>query len=218
MPDVPQLSTLNPSTLDRIRALLAPDWAHRIAARRSAAAGLAVLALVAALRPDPGLAPAPVLIATRDLPPGVPLAAGDVRVQSRPTATVPDGALSDPAGVLNATPAVGIRRGEILTDLRVLGSRLTETGDDPTLRVAPIRLADPAVVDVLRVGDLVDVLAAGEDSENAQLLASDALVVLIPPPRNGPADGRILLVALPATAAQRVAAVALTEAITVTLR
>ena len=87
--------------------------------------------------------------------------------------------------------------------------------------MVPIRLADAAVADLIRAGDVVDVLAGAADTAagTPRVVATDAVVVLVPPAgaRAMGADGRILLVALPAPAAQRVAATSLTDALTVTL-
>ena len=84
-----------------------------------------------------------------------------------------------------------------------------------------IRLADAAVADLIRSGDIVDVLAAATATGAGapRVIATGAVVVLVPPgsSRATAADGRILLVALPAPAAQRVAATSLAETLTVTL-
>ena len=211
--------SLNPAVPDRIRALLAPGWVHTVAARRLAAAVLVLLAAAAALRPDPATELAPILVATRDLVPGAALTSVDIRQEYRRTAQRPDGALTDPAAVIGAGPAGVIRRGEVLTDVRVLGSRLTETGFGPDARLTPIRLADARVADLIRPGDLVDVIAAPADAgTGARVLATDATVIAVPEaPANTSAEGRVVLIALPTAAAQRVAAVALAESVTVTL-
>lgn len=212
-------SSLNPALLDRLRALAAPDWIHTVAARRWAAAALVLLAAAAALRPDPAADLAPALVATRDLTPGTALTPTDVRLEYRRTGQRPDGTLQDPAAVIGAGPAGVIRRGEVLTDVRLLGTRLAEAGAGPDARMVPIRLADARVADLVRPGDLVDVIAAPTDEHPApRVLAADAVVVLVPEaPANTAADGRVVLIALPAAAAQRVAATALAESVTVTL-
>lgn len=213
-------SPLDPTVTDRIRGLVQPDWLHTTRTRRIAAALLVLLAAAAALRPDPAGQRSPTLIATRDLAPGAALGPDDVRVVYQITGSRPDGALDDPAAVLGATPGGAIRRGEVLTDVRLLGSRLAAAGAGPDARMVPIRLSDGAVADLIRAGDVVDVLAARDDTDGPapRVLAADAVVVLIPPaPAQAGADGRIVLVALPAAAAQLVATVSLTDALTVTM-
>ncbi len=84
----------------RLRATLRPDWTRTLAARRTAAGLLVVLAAVAALRPDPAGERSDVVIALRDLPPGAPLTIDDIAVESRLATTVPDGATGDVGVVL----------------------------------------------------------------------------------------------------------------------
>ena len=83
--------SLNPSALSRLRTALRPDWTRTVAARRVAAGALVVLAAVAALRPDPADGRTDIVVAARDLAPGVELTAADVRIETRTATTVPDG-------------------------------------------------------------------------------------------------------------------------------
>jgi Flp pilus assembly protein CpaB len=214
--------SLNPSTLSRVRRALRPDWTRTVAARRAAAGLLVVLAAFAALRPDPAGERADVVIALHDLSPGAPLTAADIAVESRFTATVPDGAPSDIGTVLGATLTGPARRGEVITDVRLLGSRLTEASAGPDARIVPLHLADDALVELIRPGDVVDVLAAGSTDGGmdtpAEVIATEAVVALVSADPAGPAgsSARVVLVALPRHAANAVAGAALTRQITVT--
>lgn len=191
-------------------------------ARRTAAGLLVVLAAVAALRPDPAGERTDVVIALRDLTPGTPLRDGDVTVESRLATTVPDGATGDIGVALGATLTGPARRGEILTDVRLLGTRLTEASAGPDARIVPLHLADDALVDLIRPGDVVDVLAAGSTDIGPdappEVVATEAVVVLVSAEPAGPAGSaqRVVLVALPRHAANAVAGAALTRQITVT--
>lgn len=214
--------SLNPTVPSRLRRALRPDWSRTVAARRTAAGLLVVLAAVAALRPDPAGERADIVIALRDLAPGTPLTAGDVTVESRLATTVPDGATGDIGAVLGATLAGPARRGEILTDVRLLGTRLTEASGGPDARMVPLHLADEALVDLIRPGDIVDVLAAGSTEAGpdtaTQVIATEAVVALVSADATGPpgSAGRVVLVTLPRQAANAVAGAALTRQITVT--
>ena len=208
--------SLNPSALSRLWTALRPDWSRTVAARRIAAGALVVLAAVAALRPDPNNASVDVVIAARDLAPGVELSSADVRIESRMATTVPDGSQSDLAAVMGATLAGPARRGEALTDVRLLGPRLAESAAGPNARIVPLHLDDTALLDLIRPGDVVDVLAAGVDAgvdvEAApQVVATDAVVVLVSEKPTGAVSGgdRVVLVALPAHDANEVAGAAL---------
>lgn len=193
-------------------------------ARRVAAGGLVVLAGLAALRSNPAGDYADVVVADHDLRPGAALTPNDVRLEKRLAATTPDGSLADVAAVTGSTLAGPARRGEILTDVRLLGSRLAEVTAGPGARIVPLRLADSALIDLVRVGDVVDVLAApAASTETAQatpkVVATDAVVVLVSAkPKLQGADGdRVVLVALPARVANTVAGSALGQAVTLTL-
>lgn len=178
-------------------------------ARRFAAAGLVMLAGVAALRSNPEDDRSEVVVAAHDLRPGTALTPGDVRLEKRSATTLPDGSQADLDAVVGSTLASPTRRGEVLTDVRLLGSRLAESTAGPDARIVPLHLADSALVDLVRVGDVVDVLAAPvTDSPAAlRLLATDAIVVLVSAQQKAQAadSDRVVLVALPARLANTVA-------------
>jgi Flp pilus assembly protein CpaB len=213
--------SLNPSALTRLRQALQPDWVHTVAVRRTVAAALVLLAALAAWRSDPQGDHADTVVAARDLTPGAPLHPDDIRIERRLASTVPDGAHSTPDAVLGATPAGPIRRGEVLTDVRLLGARLAQAAAGPTARVVPLRLADVAVLDLVRAGDVVDILGAStSDADPApHVIATDAVVVSVSdrPKAITAAADRVVLVALPAAAANAVAGATLVQAVTLTL-
>ncbi|OSC40953.1 SAF domain-containing protein [Mycobacterium decipiens] len=218
-------SSLNPSPFGRIWTLIStfvrPDWTRTMRARRVAAGGLVVLAGVAALRSDPDGDLAEVVVAAHDLRPGAALTAGDVRLEKRSVTTLPDGAQAELGAVVGATLASPTRRGEVLTDMRLLGSRLAGSTVGPGGRIVPLHLADSALVDLVRVGDVVDVLAAPvtEAPAASRVLASDAIVVLVSSQQRVQAadQDRVVLVALPARVANAVASAALGQTVTLTL-
>jgi len=209
--------------MSRVLAVLRPDWSRTLAARRVAAGALVILAAVIALRSDPQGDRTQIVVATRDLVSGVELTADDVRLENRMAATVPDGSQLDVGAVIGATLAGPARRGEVLTDVRVLGPRLAESVAGPDARIVPLPLADSALLDLVRPGDVVDVLAAGADAPDGadarpQLVATDAVVVVVSEKPKGAGNGsdRVVLVALPARAANDVAAAALVQTVTLT--
>lgn len=217
--------SLNPTLLSRISTALRPDWTRTVRARRVAAGGLVVLAGIATLRSNPEDDRVDVVVASRDLRPGTTLTADDVRVENRSAATIPDGSQADLGAVVGSTLAGPARRGEVLTDVRVLSARLAEATAGPGARIVPLHLADSALVDLVRVGDVVDVLTApAADTQSAaasapKVLATDAVVVLVSAKEKvgAASDDRVVLVALPARVANAVAGSALGRALTVTL-
>jgi Flp pilus assembly protein CpaB len=208
---------------------LRPDWTRTVLARRVAAGGLVVLAGVAALRSNPDDDRAEVVVAARDLRPGTALTPDDIRLEKRLTTTVPDGSQADLGAVVGSTLAGPTRRGEVLTDVRLLGSRLAELTAGPGARIVPLHLADGALIDLVRVGDVVDVLAAPANESPAasqpttpaisRVVATDAIVVLVSDKQKGQvaASDRVVLVALPARVANTVAGSTLGQAVTLTL-
>jgi Flp pilus assembly protein CpaB len=215
------LKSLNPSLATRISQWLRPDWSRTLLARRIAAAGLVVLAGVAALRPDPDGERAPVLVAAHDLSPGAALSADDLQLEKRLIPTIPDGAQSEIDTVVGSTLAGPARRGEVLTDVRLLGRRLAESAAGPGARIVPVHPVDSALTDLVRPGDVVDVVAASQTSPPSapRVIATDAIVVLVSakPKAQGTTNDRVVLVALPAASANAVAGAALGQTVTLTL-
>ena len=212
--------SLNPTLLERISRTLRPDFTRTARARRLAAGLLVVLAGVAALRPDARDVQREVAIATRDLSPGTPLTADDVRIENRSAATLPDGAHTDLA-IIGSTLAGPARRGEVLTDARVLGPRLAGLSAGRDARVVPLHLADAAVLDLIRTGDIVDILGAPSADANARprVIATNAVVVLVSATAKtiGSSNDRVVLVALPASAAHALAGATLVQTVTLTI-
>jgi Flp pilus assembly protein CpaB len=213
--------SLNPSLASRISQWLHPDWSRTVLARRIAAAGLVVLAGVAALRPDPDGDRADVVVAARDLSPGAALTPEDVRIEKRLATTIPEGSQADAGVVVGSTLAGPTRRGEVLTDVRLLGRRVAESTAGPDARIVPLHPADSALADLVRPGDVVDVVAASDTdgASHPRVVATDAVVVLVSAKQKAQAasNDRVVLVALPAGSANALAGATLVQTVTLTL-
>lgn len=213
--------SINPTPLNRLSRVVRPDFLRTVLARRIVAGLLILLAGASALRPDPASIQRGVVVAVRDLNPGITLTADDIALRQRPAATLPDGAQIAVEGLIGATLAGPARRGEVLTDARVLGSRLAGLSAGPDARIVPLHLADSAVLDLLRAGDIVDVLGAPPSTDGAQprVVATAAVVVLVSPGSTamGSSNDRVVLVALPAPAATALAGATLVQEVTLTI-
>ncbi len=171
--------TRTPSTRHPFRSLArAASWHRRKLAVVAAVA--AVLTGISAARPPdpPGV---DVVRATREIATGAVVAPTDVRVDRIPRSAAPDGPLDDVDAVVGRPVAGAVAPGQVLTALD-LG---TPRASRPGAVVAPLRLADEEVADLLRVGDRVDVIAAGSagstgTADKARVLARDLLVVGLP--------------------------------------
>jgi Flp pilus assembly protein CpaB len=198
--------------------------------RQAAAAALACLALVLALRPPsaPGPSPGtarPVVTAAVDLPAGTALTVADLATVSLPADLAPAGAATTPDELTGRVLAAPVRSGEAVTDVRVVGPGLWS--QVPAGQVAaPVRLADLAVATLLRAGDRVDVLATTEAGDGGapavEVVATGALVLTAPtagpePPPGVGTDGGLLVLAVAPGTAQRLAAAGAGGMLTVTL-
>ncbi|MDP9394239.1 MAG: Flp pilus assembly protein CpaB [Actinomycetota bacterium] len=136
-------------------------WHRRIVAAVLAAGAVAVGLPV--LAPDPP-ATTRLVVAARDLRAGATVDDADLLVAQVPPDTVPDGASHDPEALRGRVLAAPVRRGEPVTDVRVVGGSLLE-GYGEGLVAAPVRIADAGAAALLHTGDVVDVMAAAEVGE-----------------------------------------------------
>ncbi|MVA76604.1 Flp pilus assembly protein CpaB [Auraticoccus sp. F435] len=180
--------------------------------RRTLAAGcavLAVLATVAAVSPEAPEA-SPVVVAGGPLPGGTRLSGTDLEVRRVDAAALPDAALTDPAALVGRTLTAPVTAGTMLTEADVVAPRGEQT-DGGVL--APVRVSDPEVAALLRVGDRVDVLGADPGTGEVVVLAPDARVASVPtaPAEGGlfspgsSGGGALLLVEVPPATALRLA-------------
>jgi Flp pilus assembly protein CpaB len=175
-----------------------PSWrvvTARLALRRrllvAVLTGIGVVCGISAARPTPPPTRS-VGVAARDLPGGEPLAAADLAPRRLPSADVPDATLPasvSPVGRLLAAP---MRRGEPLTDVRLLSPSLLTATDQPGAVAVPVRVADgPAALALVHAGDLVDVLATSDAGAGDPLAGSTVVHdvrVLATPAHDAAAD------------------------------
>jgi Flp pilus assembly protein CpaB len=189
--------------------------------RRVAAALLVAFAAIVALYPQQDRFPGDaVVVAARDLSPGTVVEASHLTQRLLPVDAIPDGAAKAPAAVLGRTLAAPVRRGEVLTDVRLTGPDLTRLiSNNPEMVSVPLRLADPDVATLLHAGATVDVVTVGPQQGEPVMLARGArvLAVLQSGSRTGERDGKLVLVALDSVAATRVAATSISHDLTVTV-
>jgi len=212
------LLTSSPRLASARRRLRRAVLTHRRLIAALAAASAAAIALQAAAAPASPTTP--VLTAAHDLPAGTVLTRDDLRRVGFAPGTVP-------AGMLDAVQAVGrttvgpVREGEPITDARLLAAGLLDRL--PGLVAVPVRIGDPGAVDLLRVGDRVDVLAADPQGRSpAQVVATGALVLAIPRTSNdpvpGPLSGALVVLAVPDQTGRDLAAVGVSSFLSVLLR
>ena len=203
-------------------------------ARRVGAVLLALGALVLAVRPaeDAAVAgapprTAPVVVAAADLAPGTVLDLGVLQLAHWPPEAVPAQASDAPGELEGQVLAAPLRRGEPVTDVRLVGRGLTSVLP-PGQVAAPLRLPDLAVAGLVSAGDRVDVLATAPGAATAEVVAPGALVLApsadgdpatdaaTDAAAGGAADG-LLLLAVDAAIGARLAAASTSGTLSVTL-
>jgi pilus assembly protein CpaB len=157
---------------------------HRFRRPLSAAsAALAVLLVVATLRPS-SPQPVDVVVAATDLPAGATLTEDDLDVRQVPTEYVPPGAMPDVGTADGRTITSDVAAGEVITRSRLVQAEARSDG----LHTVPVRLADAEAADLLIPGTLVDlVLVAGDGTSGngGRLVAEGVRIVTIPRTTNG---------------------------------
>ncbi|WP_432476559.1 SAF domain-containing protein [Nocardioides sp. GXQ0305] len=172
-----------PTPSDRLRGVRR-GLRRAVLRRRRLLAALCVVTAVALGVRATAASPPPtttVLTAAHDLPAGSPVAADDLVPVEFTRDAVPAGAVRDPVGHTLAAP---LRRGEPLTDVRLVGETLADA--HPELTALPVRLPDAEAAGLLEPGDRIDLVATDPQGGGARVVASDALVLAAPAPDAGP--------------------------------
>lgn len=213
----PVTTPARPHRLADARTRLRRAVLRRRRALAAVAAAIAVGASLLTLRP-----PEPptrlLMVAARDLPAGSRLATSDLHPAEVPEDLVPAGALEAAAGEVLAAP---VRRGEPVTDARVVGPALLPEGAVES--AVPVRLSDAAQAALLAPGDRIDLLATDPSNGVATRVAEDITVLAVPPLSEGGAGaasaggalgGRLVVLALPRGVSEQVTGAAVTSFVT----
>lgn len=195
-----------PSPRDSLTRLLRPVRRAVLRRRRVLAAVLTAVAVASGIHAAYGAAPArvPLLVAAHDLPAGVVLTGDDLTEVAFAPGSVPADLATEAVGRTLAAP---LRRGEPVTDVRLVGPGLAE--GYPGVTAVPVRLPDAGMVDLLRVGDRVDLVAADPQGSGAEVIATDVPVLAIPRVSADPSgtglSGRLVVVGADDSEVSRIA-------------
>jgi Flp pilus assembly protein CpaB len=144
-----------------------------LARRRIGAALLAGVAVAAGLRalavPTPTTA---IQVVRHDLEAGAVVRVDDLVTVEVPPESVPAGIAKDAAGRTLAAP---LRRGEPVTDVRLLGPAFTQ--GYPGLTAVPVRLPDAAAVALLQPGDRIDLVSSRQRGGSGLLTGATVLAI-----------------------------------------
>ena len=146
----------------------AASWHRRKLAVVAAIA--AVLTGLSAAAPE-GPAMITVVKARSQLSGGTVLSTSGATVDHAVAADVPEGVVTDPNDLIGKTLAAPVAKNQTMTQLTTTAAR---GAVPPGHVIAPLRLADAALAASLRPGDVVDVLAANSETEQAAVVAARA--------------------------------------------
>jgi len=186
---------------------------------------LAVVAAIAAvLTGISAAAPAgPVMItavrARTQLAGGTVLSASDFSVDRVAAAAAPEGVVTDPDDLVGKTLAAPVAANQMMTLLATTSARGAVAAGHV---IAPLKLADSGQAALLQPGDVVDVVAADAEAEQAAVIAARARVVTVPEvpdDRAGPApEGALVLVDVDAQTATALAQAAASATLSIIWR
>lgn len=201
----------------RVRRLRRRILLHRRPLAALLAAAAILLSFRAATAPPPPAVT--VLTASRDLPAGTVLTADDLSPTAYSPASVPDRSIRQAGRLVGRTLASPLRRGEPVTDLRVVKDTILD--GYPGSSAVPVRIVDVETVAMLRVGDIVSLV--GTDPQNpskSALIAHNVPVIAIPKPTGGHLvssnPGRLIVVAIPQDDLLFVTSTAVSQMVSVT--
>jgi pilus assembly protein CpaB len=160
-----------------------------------------------------------VVKAESQLPGGTVISAADLVLDRVVASDVPEGVLTDPNALVGKTLAAPVAENQIMT---LLATTVARTSVPPGHVLAPLRLTDSALADLLRPGDVVDVIAADPEAEQAAVVAAGARVVTVPQTpddRAGPSpEGALVLIDVDSHTARVVARAATSATLTIIWR
>lgn len=153
--------------------------------RRSVAAALTFVAVLAGLGAlsDPAGAGTEVVTVVGDVTGGRPLSRSQLTTRVVPADLVPRGAVVGLDQAEGRTPAGPLSGGTILTEAALVGPGLSGLAAGHV--AVPARLADAGIVQVLRVGDAIDVMATDTGTGEVRMVATRARVATIPSEADG---------------------------------
>lgn len=212
--------------MDFLQLLRTPGHRRSVLLRRVLACVLLVaagLSAVASTREHPHT-----VVMAREVSAGEKLTRDDVSLARVPSSLLPATAMgSNPDDVVGRVLLASASPGEILTTTRLLSSDLIADFGMEDAHLIPLTLAEPEIASNLHHGDTVNIVGGSSIGEAEALdiefsavhgstIASGARVISVGTADDG-ARGRTLLVALPADAAEAVAAASLAQPLTVVI-
>jgi pilus assembly protein CpaB len=205
-----------------LRSLLtAARWHRRLLA--SVLAAIAVACALASTSP-PAVRTVPVVVTSRDLVGGHVLDSRDLEVVRLPVGSLPAHAFTAVADVPRRALVGPKRAGIVVTDVDVIAPGLLSRYGADVVAV-PVRIADAGSLAYVRVGDRIDLIAAGTvpaagGATGTTAVVAGAVPVLAVAPTDATetGEGGLLIVATTPAIARAIAGAAVTSRVSVALR
>lgn len=173
------------------------------------AASCAVVLALSVLSPGPGPTRT-VLVSSHDLAAGTVVGADDVTTAELPQSAAPPSALTDPSQIVGQVLAAPRPGGAVLLGEDTVGSSLVSAADG--LSLVPFRITDESIATVLTVGDIISVVALGQDGQAASVVDRVRIAALPAPTASGSlssgSGGALIIVAASPDEARTLAAAA----------
>ncbi|TMR03419.1 Flp pilus assembly protein CpaB, partial [Nonomuraea turkmeniaca] len=130
-----------------------------------------------------------------------------------PLSHPPDGAIRTTTAAAGRYLTSPMRRGEPLTDARLLHSyRLP-----PGMVATPVRISDPEAAKLISPGSRINILAAWEDTHPARTIAEDVTVITLPTGQEENRNGTLAVLATTTTQAAELAAAQASAPLSITI-
>ncbi len=132
-----------------------------------------------------------VVSAAADLRAGKVLTGADLELLALPAGAAPPGAATSTASLVGQRLSAPLRRGDVLTDTRLVGPGLL-TGTAPGTVAVPLRPADASTVGLVAAGQQVDVVVStgnGYETGAESTVLARSLTVLFASPADESASG-----------------------------
>ncbi|ETJ98589.1 SAF domain-containing protein [Propionimicrobium sp. BV2F7] len=164
------MSTKKSKPVARLRHLLL--WYRREVAALCAVAS--IFCIVFALAPRPAKS-TQVFVAASSLSAGTKLSAQDFTARDVPDEYLPEDVISDSSQLVGRTLTANLGSGTMLTNSVIFGSQQSSGSE----KLVPFRVDDTQVVSLLKVGDVISVVANSSDG-TSQTVASNVKVAALP--------------------------------------
>lgn len=160
------------------------------------------------------------VVVVQEIPAGAKVEASDLALQPIPDSFLPSNTFDSVDDVVGLVAASTISSGEIATEPRFVGSELinsivsnvTEGSSKEEINMVPLSLAEPSVIPLLQHGDTISVVSQDADTGLPETIAAGGRVILA-----GGTEPSTILIALPQSIAEQVAAQSLNTPLAVIL-